>query len=61
MPISDTLMSSQHVVLPLCFQFPDNPKEQESITFLFVLSLTSFAPDWCVLQPSQGGKGGRGK
>ena len=59
-PISDTPMFSQHILLPLCFQFLDNPKEQESITFPFVLSFTSSAAGWCVLQPSQG-KGGGGK
>lgn len=41
-------MFSQDIPSPSCVQFLGNPKEQESITFPFVLSFTSSAADQCV-------------
>lgn len=43
MPTSDTLVSPQHILPPLDFQFCDSP--EESISFPSVLSFTSLWKD----------------
>lgn len=58
---SVSLASSQRILPPLCFQLLDNSNQQESILFPFLLSLTSSAASWWVLQPSHGVKSGAGK